>query len=123
MSSIKKEDLLIEVQSFEQFVNDFDFKYEILISYDCAGIHKPFREELKNFLSSMYETEFINESFYKLKEKLTKEGIVVLKQRIEQLFNDTVLKESVVHDNITTINIIYPSIGRFNFEKIVKKPK
>lgn len=121
MATIKKKDLQIEIKSFEEFARDF--KYEILVSYDCAGIHKPFREELKVFLESMYGVDFINESFYKLKEKLSKEGIATLKERIEKLFKETVLKESIKHDNITTINIIFPSIGKFNYERIEKSPK
>lgn len=39
MTTIKKKDIQIEVKKIKEFTQDF--KYEVLISYDCAGVHNP----------------------------------------------------------------------------------
>ena len=95
---------------------------EVIVSYDCSDIHRPFGEKLLEFLKSeKYSSEEITMSNYKIGKMLTIQEIECLKAEIIQLFNDSMIVTEGRREKRTIVKLITPIETQFVIDEIINE--
>lgn len=108
------------IDTFEDFIENRK-TIEVIISYDCSDIHKPFREKLLEFLKSNYCIEEITMSNYKIGKMLTIQEIDDLKTDIIKLFNSSTILAERHKEKRTIVTLITPIDSQFVIDEIINE--
>lgn len=95
-------------------------RLQVIVSYDCSNIHKPFGEKLLELLrNEKYSSERVTLSNYLVGKALSLTEIDTLKQEILFLFNDTAILSESRDEKITIVKIITPLNSEFIIDDII----
>lgn len=113
-----------EMRKHIDMFNEFFEKHEmiqVIVSYDCSNIHKPFSEKLLDILQSSYNSSQITLSNYLIGKKLSLTGVDELKNRIVGLFQQTQQLNESRDGKQTIVKIITPVNSDFLIEVIINE--
>lgn len=97
-------------------------KVEVIISYDCSEIHKPFGDNLLDLLKSeFYNSEEITMSNYRIGKLLTIAQIDILKDEILNLFKTSQKLTEAIRYKKSIVKIITPVETQFMIEEIINE--
>lgn len=113
-----------EMRKHIDMVNEFFEKHEmiqVIVSYDCSNIHKPFSEKLLAILRENYNSSQITFSNYLVGKKLSLTRIDELKNTIIDLFEQTQQLNESRDEKQTVVKIITPVNSDFLIEEIINE--
>lgn len=109
------------IDSFNEALKK-NIMFEVIISYDCSDMHKPFGKNLLNLLNNeFYNSEEITMSNYKIGKLLNVAQIDVLKKDVLDLFNDSQVITEVKRNKRTIVKIITAKETRFIIDEIINE--
>lgn len=114
-----------EMRKYLDTFNEFFEKrktMELIVSYDCSDLHKPFGDKLLELLKSdEYNGDEITMSNYKIGRMLTFLEIDILKEKILSLFSDAAQISEARREKRTIVKLITPMDTQFIIEEIISE--
>jgi hypothetical protein len=109
------------IDSYKEFLENKKMM-EVIVSYDCSEMHKPFGDEILKLLrNEKYHCDVITLSNYKISRLLTIPEIELLKKEIIDLFNECAILQEVKRSKRTVVKIIIPYENQFIIDELLNE--